>query len=150
MLLQSSDYNLREKKSNVSIFVLLLSSSLYFGDSVRYINVNFKFRRFSAYCSRPPAYLILATQSKLLFESNYLKSITEGLFFQIHLCQTQVRPLAFPSHTTVHWKHQRRKCIMVYLKDSFIARSFLFMFIHNVPLLQVFVAITTGVGVENL
>ena len=35
--------------------------------------------------------LILATQSKLLFESNYLKSITEGLSFQIHLCQTQVK-----------------------------------------------------------
>ena len=56
---------------------------------------------FSASCARPPADLILATQGKLLFESNYLKSITEGLLFQIHLCQTQVKLLALSSHTTI-------------------------------------------------
>ena len=70
------------------MFVLWLSSSLYFGDSVRCINDNFKFRCFSAYFSPPHADLILATQSKLLFESSDLKSITEGLSFYIHLCQT--------------------------------------------------------------
>ena len=94
--------------------------------------------------------LILATQSKLLFESNYLKSITEGLSFQIHLCQTQVKLLAFSSHTTVDRKHQRCKCTMFYLKDSFIVSSTLFLFIHNIALLQGLVAITTGVEVENL
>ena len=53
ILLQSSAYNFYEKKkSNVSIFVLCLSSSLKFGDSVRYIDVNFKFRCFSAYFSQ--------------------------------------------------------------------------------------------------
>ena len=44
-LLQSSAYE--KKNSNVSIFILRLSSSLYFGDNVRYINVNSKFRCFS-------------------------------------------------------------------------------------------------------
>ena len=38
---------------------------------------------------------------------------------------------------------------MVYLKDSFIVSSFLFMFIHNIALLQRLVAITIDVGVEN-
>ena len=38
---------------------------------------------------------------------------------------------------------------MVYLKDSLIVNSFLFMFIHNITLLQRFVEIATGVGVEN-
>ena len=37
---------------------------------------------------------------------------------------------------------------MVYLYDSFILRSFLFLFIHNVALLREFVAIATGVRVE--
>ena len=104
-LLGSSAYNFTKKISNVTIFVLWLSSSSYFGNSVRYINVNLKFRCFSAYCSRSTALnkvdLILATQSKLLFEFNYLKSITEGLSFQIHLCQTQVKLLAVSSHTIV-------------------------------------------------
>ena len=130
-----------------------LSSSSYFGNSVRYINVNLKFRCFSAYCSRSTPLnkvdLILATQSKLLFESNYLKSITEGLSFQIHLCQTHVKLLAISSHTIVDWKYQRCKCTMVYLKDSFIVSSSLFLFIHNTRLLQGLVAITTDVRVEN-
>ena len=149
MLLQSSAYNLPKKISNVSIFVLWLTSSLYFDDSVRYINVNFKFRCFSASCPRPPADLILATQGKLSFESNYLKSTTAGLSFQIHLCQAQVKLLVLSSRTIVDWKHQRCKCTMVYLKDSFIVSSFLFMFFHNIALLQGLVAITTDVGVKN-
>ena len=40
-----------KKNSNISIFVLWLSSSSYFGDSERYININFKPHYFSAYCS---------------------------------------------------------------------------------------------------
>ena len=35
---------------------------------------------------------------------------------------------------------------MVYLKDSFIVSSFLFLLIHNITLLQELVAITAGVG----
>ena len=93
--------------------------------------------------------LIIATQSKLLFESNYLKSITEGLSLQIHLCQTQVKLLALSSHITVDWRHQRCKCNIVYLKNSFIVSSFLFQFIHNIALLQGLVAITARVGVKN-
>ena len=42
-----------QKNSNIWIFVLWWSFSLYFGDSVRYINVNFKFRCFSTYCLDP-------------------------------------------------------------------------------------------------
>ena len=42
-----------KKNSNISIFVLWLSSSSNFGDSVRYINISFKPRYFSAYCSWP-------------------------------------------------------------------------------------------------
>ena len=67
----------------------MLSSSLYFGDSMRYIHVNFKFRWFFFFfcilISTPlnKAGLILVTQSKLLLESNYLKSTAEGLSFQI-------------------------------------------------------------------
>ena len=154
-LLAWSAYNLRKKKkkSNVSIFVLWLSSSLYFGNSVRYINVNFKSRCFFCILFKIPLNrvdLILATQSKLLFEYNYLKLTTEGLSFQIHLCQTQVKLLAFSSHTTVDRKQQRCKCTMVYLKDSFIVSSTLFLFIHNIALLQGLVAITTSIEVENL
>ena len=69
--------------------------------------------------------------TKLLSECYYLKSITEGLSFRIHLRHTQVKLLALSSHTTAHWKHQRCKCTMVYLKDSFIVSSSLFLFIHN-------------------
>ena len=39
---------------------------------------------------------------------------------------------------------------MVYLKDSFIARSFLFLFIQIIALLQGLIAIKTGAGFENL
>ena len=43
----SHQFKLYEKQnSNVSIFVLLLPSSLYFSDSVRYNNFNFKFHCF--------------------------------------------------------------------------------------------------------
>ena len=110
MLLHSSAYNLRKRNSNVSKFVSWLSSSLYFGDSVRYINVNFKFHCFSAYCfstTLNKADLILATSSKLLLKSNYLKAIMERLSFQIYLCQRQVKLLALSSYTTFDWKYQR-------------------------------------------
>ena len=46
--------------------------------------------------------LILATQKKLLFEYNYLKSITEGFSFEIVLRQTQVKHLALSSYTMYH------------------------------------------------
>ena len=39
---------------------------------------------------------------------------------------------------------------MVYLKNSFIVRSFHFLFIRNMAQLQELVTITTGVRVENL
>ena len=38
---------------------------------------------------------------------------------------------------------------LVYLKDSSIASSFLFLFIHNMALLERLVIITTDVGVQN-
>ena len=38
---------------------------------------------------------------------------------------------------------------MVYLKDFFTVSSFVFLFIHNMTLLQGLVAITTDVGIEN-
>ena len=38
---------------------------------------------------------------------------------------------------------------MVYLKDSFIVNSFLFLLIPKMALLRGLVAIRTGVGVEN-
>ena len=52
---------------------------------MRYIKVNFKFHCFSAYFLNllKQSRLVLATQSKLLLESNYLKSTAEGLSFQI-------------------------------------------------------------------
>ena len=43
---------------------------------------------------------------------------------------------AINSHTAVDWKQQRCKCTMVYLKNSFIVSSFLFLIIHNIALLQ--------------
>ena len=52
-LLQSSVYILRKRNSNASIFVLWWSFGLHFGESVKYINVNFKFRCLSAYLSTP-------------------------------------------------------------------------------------------------
>ena len=152
MLLQSSAYNSRKKEnSNLSIFVLWLSSGLNFGESVRYINVNFEFAVFLHTVLDPlkQSRFDFSNLSKLLFESNYLKSITEGLSFQIHLCQTQVKLLALSSHTTVDWKRRRCKCTMAYLKDSFIVSFFLFLVIHNLALLQGLVAIITGVGVEK-
>ena len=88
--------------------------------------------------------LILATQSKLLFESNYLKLTAEGLSFQ-----TSFVPNAINSHTVTDWKHQRCKCTKICLKNSFIASSFLFLIIHNIALLQGLVAITTGAKVKN-
>ena len=88
--------------------------------------------------------LILATQSKLLFESNYLKLTAKVLSFQ-----TSFVPNAVNSHTAVNWKHERCKCTMFYLKDSFIVSLFLFLIIHNIALLQGVVSITTGVRVKN-
>ena len=38
--------------------------------------------------------LILPTQSKLLFKSNYLQLIMENLSFQVCLCQKQAKLLA--------------------------------------------------------
>ena len=72
-------------------------------------------------------------------------------FFKYCLCRnaSRVKLLALSCHTTVDWKHQRCKCIIDYLKDSSFVNSFLFLFIHNMDLLQGLVAITTGVGVEN-
>ena len=64
-------------------------------------------------------------------------------------CQTRVKLLTLSSYTTVDRKHQRRKCTMVYLKDSLNASSFLSLFIHNKVLLQRLVAITTDSGDEN-
>ena len=65
-----------------------------------YINVNFKFHCILFSTSLNKAGLILATSSKLLFESNYLKAITERFSFQIYLCQTQAKLLALFSYTT--------------------------------------------------
>ena len=122
----------QKQNSNVSIFISWLSSSLYFGDSVRYFNVNFKLRCFSA------------TQSKFLFESNYLKSTAEGLSFQISFVPNTSKTFVTFFPYCRYWKHARCKCTMVYLKDSFIVSSFLFLFIHNMALLQGLVAITTS------
>ena len=88
--------------------------------------------------------LILATQSKLLLESNYLKLTAEGLSFHAPFV-----PNAINSHAAVDWKDQRCKCTMVYLKNSFIVSLFLFLIIHNIALLQGLVAVTTGVMVKN-
>ena len=88
--------------------------------------------------------LILATQSKLLFESNYLKLTAEDLSFQTSFVSN-----ATNSHTAVDRKHQRCKCTMVYLKNSFIVSSLLFLIIHNITLLQGLVGVTTGVRVRN-
>ena len=51
------------------------------------------------------AELILATQSKLLFKSIYLKLAAEGLCFQISFVRNASKLLTFSSHTTVDWKH---------------------------------------------
>ena len=141
-----------EKSSNVSIFVSWLSSSLYFDDSMRYTTSisNSLFFCILFLTTLDKAGLKLTTQSKLMFESNYLKSIIERLSFKIYLCQKQVKLLALSFYTTLVWKYQRCKCTMVYLKDSFIVSSFLFLFIHNIALLQGPVAITTYVQIENL
>ena len=93
--------------------------------------------------------LDFSNSKQTLLKFNYLKSITEGLSFQIYLCQTQVKLSALSSYTTVDRKYQRCKCTMVYLKDSFIVSSFLFLFIHNIALRQGLVVITTIVGVKN-
>ena len=69
----------------------MLSSSLYFGDSMRYIHVNFKFRWFFFFFFFLHTDLNPFKQSRLdfsnpkqtLLESNYLKSTAEGLSFQI-------------------------------------------------------------------
>ena len=84
-----------KKKSNISKFVLWLSSSLYFGYSVRDINVNFKFCYFSAYFPRTllnKADLNLAVQSKSVQTENtsveicLLPSLLETLSPDIYLC----------------------------------------------------------------
>ena len=63
--------------------------------------------------------LILATQIKFLFKSNFLKLTAEGLFFQKWVV------------LTVHWEHQRYKCTMVSLKYCFIVTSFHFFFFNS-------------------
>ena len=85
----SLQFTKEKKNSNVSIFVLWSSSSLYFGDSVRYINVDFKFRCFSASCAR----FDFSNPRQTFVRFNYLISITEGLSFQIH----------FPNASKTFW-----------------------------------------------
>ena len=150
MLQQSSAYNLRKRPSNVPIFVLWLSSSLHFGGIVRYINDNSKFCCFSAYCSRPlkQSRLDFSNPKETFFRIQLTEIDSRKSLFSDVIC-TKVKLLGLSSHTTVDWKQQRCKCTMVYLKDSFILGSVLFLFIHNMAVLQGLVPITTGVGVEN-
>ena len=66
----------------------MLSSSLYFGDSMRYIHVNFKFRWFFFFLHTDlnpfkQSRLDFSNPKQTLLESNYLKSTAEGLSFQI-------------------------------------------------------------------
>ena len=83
MLLQSSAYNLRKKIQMCQyllydyhlVYILATIWDTWILNSAVFLHT----------VPNP-----LATQSRLLFQSNYLKSITEGLSFQIHLCQTQV------------------------------------------------------------
>ena len=70
--------------------------------------------------------------------------------FRYQLCRTRVKLLALSSHTTVDWKHQKCKCIMLYLKDSFIVSLFFFLFIHNMALLQRLVTILQALGLKTL
>ena len=141
-MLLHCQFTINEKKSNVSKFVAWLSSSLY----QRQFQIPlFFFILFLTPLNK--AHLILATSSKLLFESNCLKLTAKGLSFQISV--TRVKLLVLSCHITVDWKHQRCKFVMVYLKYFFIVSSSFFLCIHNMTLLQGFVAIVTGVGIEN-
>ena len=103
--------------------------------------VNFKFRCFSAYCSRPPSNLKQTFILIQLLEINYGRSLLSDSFLP--------NASAKLSTLSVDWKHQRCKCTMAYLKDFFTVSLFLFLFIHNIALLQGLVTITTIVGVEN-
>ena len=71
-----------------------------------------------------------------------------GLSFQIKFVPNASKH--FGTLFPYYWKHQKCKCNIVDLKDSFIVNSFIFLFIHNMALLQGLVATTTGVGDENL
>ena len=103
--------------------------------------VNFKFRFFSAYCSRPPSNPKQTFIPIQLLEINYRRSLVSDSFV----------PNASVKLSTLSadLKHQRCKCTMAYLKDFFTVSSFLFLFIHNIVLLQELATITTIVGVEN-
>ena len=103
--------------------------------------VNFKFRCFSAYCSQPPSNPKQTFIPIQLLEINYGRSLLSDSF--VPNASVKLSTLS------VDWKHQMSKCTMVYLKDFFTLSSFLFLFIHNIALLQGLVMITTIVGVEN-
>ena len=93
-MLLHCQFTINEKKSNVSKFVAWLSSSLY----QRQFQIPlFFFILFLTPLNK--AHLILATSSKLLFESNCLKLTAKGLSFQISV--TRVKLLVLSCHITV-------------------------------------------------
>ena len=153
MLLQSSPHSLRKKPLQMYQYLFCNCHLVYIlWRQCEIHQRQFQIPLFFCILFLTPlnkAVLILATQSKFLFESNYLKSTGKVCLSRYHLCQTPVKLLALSSHTTVDWKHEKYKCTMVYMEDSFIVSSFLFLLIHNKALLEGPVEITTGTGVEN-
>ena len=113
-----------KKSSNVLVFVLWLPSSLYFGDSMRYINVNFKFCCFSSYCSRPP----WTKQTQI----NYLKSTAEGLSFQISVVPNASKTFGtlFPCYCWLKTPEVSMYHGLFVYHDSFIL-SWFFFSVHS-------------------
>ena len=136
-MLQSSAYSLWKKVKYISICFMII---IYF---IFWLQCEIHQRQFSIplyfylLLSNPVNKVdsILATQCKLLLESNYLKSTANGLCFQISVVLIGNKSFRlFPYH--LNWKHQRCKCTMVSLKDSFIVRSFFSLYIHSMVLLH--------------
>ena len=154
LLMQLLVYNLRKTKFKCIIICFMIAILFLFWWQCKIHQREFQISLFLCILFSTSLWksdLILVTQNKLLFESNNLKLTAEGLSFWYRLCQTQVKLLALSSHTVFNSKQQRCKYTMVYLKDFFIVRLFLLLFIHNIArgLTQGLVAITAGVRVQN-
>ena len=85
MLLQSSVYNLQKTKFRCINICFMIIIELKFWRQCEIHQRQFRIPLFFCILFSTPfnkTDLILATQSKFLFESNYLKSTKEGLSFQ--------------------------------------------------------------------
>ena len=137
MLLQSSVYNLRKKiqmyqylfydYQPVYIFATVWHTSTSLSNSSVFLQ--------TVHDTLKQSRLDFSNLKQTFVRIQLLEIECGTSLFKYSLCLTRVKLMALSFHTTVDWKHKRCKCTMVYLKDSFIISSFLFLLIHNMALL---------------